>query len=350
MVGRQVGSYILEDELGRGGFGVVYRAHHVSMDRRAAVKCLHPHLVQSVEMRERLLEEYRVLDRLSHANIVTLYDVHQEGDQVWLIMEYIDGPTLSELASAPMALDAVVELGQQLLSALAVAHVNEIIHRDIKPDNIKLTESGAKLLDFGLARSTVKPGLTAPGLLVGSPIYLAPELWRGRAHSPASDVYAMGLTLFQMIAGQVPFSTDRDPMSYALVHTSGEIPDVRELRPDTPPWLAHVVYRATRLDPAERFSNAKEMLRVFREHITLSEELSPRALQRLLTGEATAEPLPDAPAHAPSQVETFEIATEMPSARRRSWLPVAGVAVLALSVVGLMGVACAALGWLLLLR
>jgi tRNA A-37 threonylcarbamoyl transferase component Bud32 len=278
MIGQKIGNYTVERELGRGGFGVVYLGRHEDVGRTVAIKMLRPELVSDPAIRARVLGEYQILDQIHHPHVVSLYDVQIFDEQLCLIMEYLEGPTLSEqLQSGPLSVPAVAELGVQVLSGLAAVHRSGIIHRDIKAENIKLTPTGAKLFDFGIALSDGVPRMTEVGILVGSAGYIAPELWSGQPPTPASDVYALGLCLREALEGALPFPDDLPPAGYLKIHCQTGIPPLGD-HSDIPRWLAEALDQATRRDPTARFASAQEMFRVFKHNIDLSVALDLRRL------------------------------------------------------------------------
>lgn len=298
LIGSVIGNYRVERELGRGGMGVVYEARHVHMDRVVAIKALLPSIANDEETLQRLFREQQILDGLRHANIVALHDVQVQEDGVFLVMELIEGVTLEDRVKTSGALSpqVVAAVGQQLLSALAHTHTRGVVHRDIKPGNIMLTRSEAKLLDFGIARAADSSRLTAPDMVFGSPAYLPPELWAGKEATPASDLYALALCLYEALAGEPALRSGSGWQAYYALHTTSDIPRVDGLLPPSFAWLAEAIHRATRRDPRERYADAKEMLAVFRDHQGLSGEISLAALALELSGaQAQADgPVPQA--------------------------------------------------------
>ena len=299
MIGRVVGNYRIESVLGVGAYGSVYLALHRAVDRTAAIKALHPKYARNEDVRNRLLAEQAFLDAIRHSAIVSLYDVHVEGGEVFLVMEFVDGPTLWD-ASREQGLEweRVAILGQQLLGGLALAHARGIVHRDVKPQNVLLGEQSAKLLDFGIAQVLRDLGSASTGGIPGTPAFMAPELWQGTPATPASDVYALGLTLWYAL-GRAPPGIPSSTEEWRAWHVETGPPDIRSVRPDVPDWLAEVLVRATRRLPGERYPEAKEMLRPFRDRLSLSAEISVRSLGRPPVKPAAEIP-PAAPPPAPS--------------------------------------------------
>ena len=220
------GRYAVVAELGRGGMGVVWRAHDQVMGRQVAVKELNLPTGLSDEdrrlFRDRLLREARTAGRLNHPGIVTVYDVVSEDDVDHIVMELVEARTLAEVVAASGPLDerAATSLAQQLLSALGAAHASGVVHRDVKPSNVMLGGGGrVTLADFGIAQSADDPRLTTTGSLIGSPGYLAPERLEGQAATPASDLWSLGATLFHAVQGVSPFSRETTAATiWAVLH------------------------------------------------------------------------------------------------------------------------------------
>src|SRR5882672_2949435 len=216
MIGTDLdGRYRIEAELGSGGAGTVYRALHLERQTKVAVKVLRPELASSVELRHRFAREARALTALSHPNIVSVVDSGVASDTAFLVMELLEGETLSaRLKRGALSVTAALVIMRQLLSALGFVHEQKLVHRDVKPANIFLQAEGdgrdrVRLLDFGLAKflapEALGPSLTRAGQVFGTPSYMAPEQIAGQQADPRTDVYAAGIVLFEMLAGRVPF-------------------------------------------------------------------------------------------------------------------------------------------------
>lgn len=264
MIGRVVGNYKIEALLGEGGMARVFRARHISLDRQVAIKVLRPDVASDPAVKARFLREQEALDRLSHPAIVELYEVCADGPDLFLIMELVEGETLRERVerAGPMLIEEACEVTMQILAGLAVAHEAGVLHRDIKPANIMLTEQTAKILDFGVAKAADSAALTAAGMVIGSPAYLPPERWDAQPATAATDVYGVGLCLWECLVGRPPVSPDAGWKACYKAHTQHGIPDVRESNGAIPRWLADVVSRSTAMDPAERIPDAESMLRL----------------------------------------------------------------------------------------
>ncbi|MHB1415422.1 MAG: protein kinase domain-containing protein [Chloroflexota bacterium] len=253
--------YRLLAPLGAGGMATVYRGEDTLLGRPVAVKVLHDHLAHDKAFLARFHEEARAAASLSHPHIVGIFDVGEDAGRHYIVMEYVDGPTLKDLITQqglfPVA--RTVEIAAQVLSALDLAHQKGLIHRDIKPQNVLVTADGqAKVADFGIARLMASSSFTQTGEVFGTPLYLAPERASGKEASAASDVYAVGVLLYEMLTGGVPFSGET-PVEVALKHIQQDPLPPRHLNPAVPPRLEQVVLKAMAKDPALRFTTAAEM-------------------------------------------------------------------------------------------
>ncbi|HEX4979488.1 MAG TPA: protein kinase [Acidimicrobiales bacterium] len=264
------GRYRLGTLLGRGGMAEVYSAHDQRLDRAVAVKVLRPAMASHEEIRRRFDAEARAAASLSHPNVVAVFDTGEDetadGRVSWIVMERLPGATLADrLAEGPLEVDAVTRVAGDVLGALGAAHDAGILHRDIKPGNILLAADGcAKVGDFGIAKSLeLAEDLTSTGQLVGTPAYLAPERIEGRSATVATDLYAVGVVLYEALAGRKPFQgTTPVSVAYAVRHTP--VQPLAELRPDAPPALVAAVQRAMARDPGQRFASAGEMAEALR--------------------------------------------------------------------------------------
>ena len=268
----RLGPYEIVAPLGRGGMGEVYRARDTRLGRDVALKVLPSGTVSGEEDRLRFEREARTVSRLSHPNVCPLFDVGREGDTPFLVMELLEGETLAaRLARGPLPLDAVLRHGAEIAAALAAAHARGIVHRDLKPANVMLTPTGARLMDFGLARAfshagedTLAPtgeaslALTATGVVVGTVPYMAPEQIRGGTPDARTDLFALGAVLHEMATGVRAFggSSEASVMSAVLTH---EPPAISSLVPDTPPPLDRIVARCLAKDPAARWASAADL-------------------------------------------------------------------------------------------
>ena len=262
------GRYELGATLGAGGMARVVEAYDRVLDRSVAVKLLRDDIATDPSTRERFLREARTAARFTHPNAVAVYDTGQDGRQPWIVMELIRGRDLSRrlTLSGRLTPKESVEIIDAVLAALEAAHRDDMVHRDVKPANIMLLDDGrVKLADFGIAKSVqdATAGMTATGQIIGTAKYLSPEQVEGHPATPASDVYATGVVLYEMLTGEPPF-TGESAIAIALAHTRDTVPDIRRAVPGIPPALAAVVASALEKDPNRRFADAGEMRRALR--------------------------------------------------------------------------------------
>ena len=253
----------VERELGRGGMATVYLVHDAKHGRDVALKVLHPELAASIG-RERFLREIAFAARLTHPNILPLYESGEAGDALFYLMPYAEGDTLrtrlTEAAALPIA--EALRIARDVARALAYAHVHNVLHRDIKPGNILLESGSAVVADFGIARAVSRAAddvtLTDSGLLIGTPAYMAPELAGGREPDGRADIYALGCVLYQMLAGDPPF-TGSSARAILARHALDAVPPLETVRPGLSPEVAAVVTRALQKVPADRYADAEQM-------------------------------------------------------------------------------------------
>jgi tetratricopeptide (TPR) repeat protein/TolB-like protein len=259
--GAMVGRYRIVETIGAGGMGVVYRAHDEALDRDVALKLLPPSLSSDPTARERFLREARAAAALDHPHICTVHEAGEDDSgRLFLAMVYYEGETLkARLSRGPLPLEDVTAAAIQLARGLAAAHARGIVHRDVKPANVMVAADGAvKLLDFGLARVADDP-VTRPGLTPGTVAYMSPEQVRGDRVDHRTDLWALGVLLYEMLAGVRPFRGGSDRIVLdAIVHTEPEA--LRLLRPETREPMAHVIERLLKKNPEERYGSAQELL------------------------------------------------------------------------------------------
>ena len=248
--------YELQEVVGTGGMSSVYRAVDTLLERNVALKILHPHYGDDAEYVERFRREARSVAQLSHPNIVTVIDRGESDGQQYIVFEYVDGESLKQLVdrTGPLPARRAIELGLQVAEALAFAHNAGLVHRDVKPQNVLVTEDGeAKVTDFGIARSLdVEHGVTQTGTVLGTSNYLSPEQARGQTVTPATDVYSLGVVLYELLTGEVPFPGENF-VAVAMKHINEEPPSLLERRPDVPMRLVAAIDRALAKDPDQRF-------------------------------------------------------------------------------------------------
>jgi len=254
------GRYELVEVVGRGGMGEVWVARDLRLGRGVAVKLLSAHMASEAGVRERFEAEARSAARLSHPNVVQVFDSGEHDGIPYLVMELLPGRTLAdEIALGVLDAEAVRRMGIEVLGALEASHQAGILHRDIKPGNVLLAADGrAKVGDFGIAKSTEGLNLTSTGMIVGTAAYLAPERVAGQPASPRSDLYAVGVVLYEALCGRKPFQADTPIGIMRAVEAHQAIP-LAEARPGLDPSLVEAVERAMAKEPARRFSSAAAM-------------------------------------------------------------------------------------------
>jgi formylglycine-generating enzyme required for sulfatase activity/tRNA A-37 threonylcarbamoyl transferase component Bud32 len=256
-------AYVVERTLGAGGFAVVFLVRDLALKRQLAIKVLSPDIITSHSMLERFRREAETVAQLSHPNIVPVHFIGEKGGLLWLAMQCIDGGSIADRLSrdGQLPVDDVVRITREVACALAHAHKRGIIHRDIKPPNILVdSETGRCLVtDFGIARTIDTATLTATGVMLGTPAYLSPEQITGETIDHRVDIYALGVMMYEMLAGKVPF--DGATPTAAMMKRLGGPPDpVTTVRPDVPESISSVISRCLAADPAERFQSAAELV------------------------------------------------------------------------------------------
>lgn len=262
LVGKHIsGRYKILKLIGGGGMSNVYLAHDIILSRDVAIKILRYDLSNEEELHRRFQREALSATSLTNPNIVSIYDVGEDGDMHYIVMEYIKGKTLKQYIQefSPLSAARSVHIMKQLTSAIAHAHENGIIHRDIKPQNILMDEEGnVKITDFGIATSLGATSFTQTNSVIGTVHYLSPEQARGGVATMKSDIYALGIVFYELLTGELPFSGE-SAVSIALKHLQAETPSVREFDASIPQSVENIVIKATAKDQNHRYSNAEEM-------------------------------------------------------------------------------------------
>jgi serine/threonine protein kinase len=271
------GRYEIREHIATGGMASVFKTWDHRVERIVAIKILRSLDKNDARAVERFRREARAAAALAHPNAVTIYDFVEESGQYFLVMEYIHGPTLKQLVGQRRQLQPreAIEIAVQVCSVLQVAHARGFIHRDIKPQNIMLTWSGGgngnlgdggawvKLTDFGIVRVAEDAGLTNSGIVLGTADYLSPEQARGETLTASSDLYSLGVVMFEMLTGRPPF-VGPTAVSIAMQHASTNPPSLRQFNPAIPPALEQLVLRTLQKEPEDRFSSAAEMQQALR--------------------------------------------------------------------------------------
>jgi len=331
--GENVGPYRIIEQLGQGGMATVFKAYHPSLDRYVAVKVLHPAFKEDPNFLARFQREARIVAKLEHPHIVPVYDFSEHKGMAYLVMRYIEGETLkAHLEGEPLPLERILEILKPVAEALAYAHEQGVLHRDIKPSNVMLTpEGGIFLTDFGLARMAQSGESTlSQDMMIGTPQYMSPEQAKGDEVDERTDIYSLGVVLFEMLTGRVPFSADTP---YAVVHDHiyTPLPLPTTIKPDILPALERVLLKALAKGKDDRYQKVTELAIAFEDAVV---EAAP--VLSSVEGSGVA-PAPEEEKAEPATVPptVVEAKPAAPEARpsRRRWLIIGGaVAALLLCV------------------
>jgi serine/threonine protein kinase len=291
------GRYRLDARIGRGGMSTVYRAFDTVLEREVAIKLMHREIASDSDQLERFRREARAVAQLNHPHIVTVIDAGEwearDGEETseiesgtpYIVLEHVAGETLKDLIrrDAPMDIPTTLAYAIELARALGAAHAQGIVHRDVKPQNVLLSgEGGAKITDFGIARTLAEVGLTMDGRVLGTTDYVSPEQALGQGVSGQSDVYSLGVVLYEMLTGEVPFKGE-SPVAVAMMHVREEVTDVQLARPDVSAATAAVVERATAKTIERRYPDMTSMIADMEESLAIETARSGQT-----TGEVTA--------------------------------------------------------------
>ncbi len=265
MIGRKLKDrYEIQEHLGDGSTATVYRALDIRLNRPVALKILLPHVRETT--RKRFFQEATAAAALNHPNIMSIYDIGEDDDQHFLVVEYVDGEPLSYYI--PSQPETVVSLGAQIARALSYAHARQIIHRDIKPANIKVTTDGAvKIMDLGLALPREATRVTAEGMVIGTPAYLSPEQAQGLPLDPRTDIYSLGVVLYEMATGHLPFDADEIP-ALLLQQVRQPPPPPRLIKPELPIELERVILKTLEKNPVRRYASGDALASALEASIT----------------------------------------------------------------------------------
>ncbi len=264
MIGHQILSYRIEKLIGEGGMGNVYLAVHTHIGRKVAIKALNPNLAKNPELKERFKNEASTLSQLHHPNIVSLFDYVETDLGIFLVMEYVEGKPLDEYiqtVTGPIPEDKVIPMFAQILDGVSYAHQRNVIHRDIKPSNIIITADGkAKILDFGIAKimSDTNHKLTKTGTKLGTVLFMSPEQVKGAELDKRTDIYSLGITLFQAITGKSPYDDQSSEYEVYKRIVEEPLPDARQFYVGVSPRLEEIIKKATAKNPEDRYSDCDE--------------------------------------------------------------------------------------------
>jgi serine/threonine-protein kinase len=279
------GRYRLDAQIGSGGMSTVYRAFDANLERRVAIKLLHREIAADSDQLERFRREARAVAQLSHPHIVGVIDAGEDEGRPYIVFEYVEGQTLKERIRAlgRLPVDESIAYAIEIARALGCAHAHDIVHRDVKPQNVLIdAEGSAKVTDFGIARSLRDDGLTADGRVLGTTDYVSPEQALGHDVNGQSDIYSLGVVLYEMLTGDVPFHGENQ-ISVAMKHVREDLPDIQVLRPEVSATLAAVLDRMTDKSLAHRYADVPSLVADLEEALAIEAARSGTS-----TGEATA--------------------------------------------------------------
>ena len=310
LIGQTLGQYRIIEQIGQGGMATVYKAYQPSLDRYVAIKVLPPYFAHEPGFAMRFTREAKAIARLNHPNILPIYDFGQEQELSYIVMKYVEAGTLKDIMGAPLALDVTADILRQIAGALDHAHQRGILHRDVKPSNVLLDEGRWVLLtDFGLAKMVEgSVALTGSGVGVGTPAYMSPEQGRGEQVDARADIYSLGVVLYEMLTGQVPFQAET-PMAVVIKHITDSLPLPRTVNPGIPEAVERVILKALAKNPDDRFASTTEMAEMLEATVATIVQPAPETVE--IPAEAPL-PAPPPPVSVPSPAEPAPTPSSLP--------------------------------------
>src|SRR5215217_7496426 len=283
--GQTLGSYRILNQIGQGGMATVYKAYQASMDRNVAVKVLPGQLAESPEFMKRFQQEARIIARLEHPHILPVFDYGENDGITYFVMRYLEAGTLKEKMESgrPLPLTEIDRLFSQLADALSYAHSMGVVHRDLKPANALIDSRGNLFLtDFGIAKilEEASPRLTQTDAIMGTPAYISPEQAQSRSVDQRSDIYSLGIILYEMVTGSVPFTAET-PLAVLFKHISDPLPLPSVIKPDIPAPVEQIILKALAKNPQDRFTTAAEFLAAWKRALA-QVETEPHAPETIL--------------------------------------------------------------------
>ena len=320
-IGKTIGGrYEIQSLLGQGGMSAVYKANDPNLKRVVAIKLIHPHLSNNPEFVRRFEEEAAAVAQLRHPNIIQVFDFNHDQEVFYIVFEFVAGESLQQYqsriveAGRSMALTQAVGLGASVADALAYAHARDIIHRDVKPANVMLNvQNEAILMDFGLVKIAGGDSHTATGAVMGTARYMSPEQIRGERVDERTDLYSLGIMLYEMAAGRPPFKAD-SALTLMMMHINDPIPDLQEIRPEVPPALVQVIGKALAKDRVNRYASAEEFALALRSaNLSDAGAIAPRTAGAVIASSAISAGAPGAT--GPGSAVAQPLASPQPPSR-----------------------------------
>ena len=315
MLGQTISHYRITDKLGEGGMGIVYKAEDTNLDRTVALKFLAAHLLESEEHKQRFLREAKATASLDHPNICMVYEVGEAGGQVFLAMGYVDGQEVrAKIKERPLKLEEALDIATQAAEGLRAAHHKGIVHRDIKSSNLMLSSTGqVKIMDFGLAQLSGGTRITKTDTILGTPAYMSPEQAQRLATDRRTDIWSVGVVLYEMVTGGLPFEGEREQAVLYSINSEPHEP-VTAIRAGVPLELDRILNKALAKKPEERYQNVEDML------------VDLRALRKSpLTGSGVATPVRPARSPVLPGIVPLGLNFGLPLEKRPSWKIAPGI-------------------------